>query len=230
MTDNLEIVAVKVLKDKVTLEYVDKTNQRPYSTEDKSTPHPDLVNSLKPLNQYLARIHYLSEEHLDKISVNGFSTKAESSIYVIKGMLTTPSGKKVAINSDAIDSTKEVYGFEEHMEEIIDNIRSEAYEFFFNDKTSQQTIPFEEDGGAIGPAEPGEPGEPVSQEQKNDDIGEGLEEENDTMKAAMDGKALASGKNIPEQNEKPEVAPESNQEPPIDLGAPPPADEGVPAL
>jgi len=230
MTDNLEIVAVKVLKDKVTLEYVDKTNQRPYSTEDKSTPHPDLVNSLKPLNQYLARIHYLSEEHLDKISVNGFSTKAESSIYVIKGMLTTPSGKKVAINSDAIDSTKEVYGFEEHMEEIIDNIRSEAYEFFFNDKTSQQTIPFEEDGSAIGPVEPGEPSESVSQEQKNADIEEGLEENNTAMENAMGDKTNATEKDLPDSGEKQPNEPKSNQEPPVEPEIPPPPDEGVPAL
>ncbi len=180
MTDNLLITAVKVLKDKVMLEYVDTINSRPYITEEKSTPHPDLVNSLKPLDTYLARIHYLPEEHLDKISSNGFSTKAESGIIVIKGMLTVPTGRKVAINSDAIDITKEVYGFESELEEIITKIQDEAFKFFFQDKTAQQKIDFDDKDK--------ESGESLTQGQRNDDIGKNL-----------DGKAAGAGEDVQER-------------------------------
>lgn len=176
MTDNLLITAVKVLKDKVMLEYVDTINSRPYMTEEKNTPHPDLVNSLKPLDTYLARIHYLPEEHLDKISSNGFSTKAESGIIVIKGMLTVPTGRKVAINSDAIDITKEVYGFESELEKIITNIQDEAFKFFFQDKTAQQKIDFDDDKKESGEKDPVETSDTVNQDQKNADIGENLNE------------------------------------------------------
>ena len=147
--ENLYVTAVKIAGGKVVLEFIDLDNHRPYSTEEKNVPHPDLYNALKRLKIYLAQVyHYKSAGLIDKIDITGFSNKNESTFCVIKGTLTVPSGKKVAINSDAIDMEKELYGFEQDLDDVISDIRTEAEAFFFKGKTAQQTIPFEEDKGS----------------------------------------------------------------------------------
>ena len=57
---------------------------------------------------------------------------------VLKGVLTAPSAKKLAINSDAIDLTKEAYGSEAELRAIVDNVSREAAKYLFDGKMIKQ--------------------------------------------------------------------------------------------
>jgi len=185
MNDNIYVTAVKIAKGKVELEYVDTKVNRPYTTEEKNQPHPDLFNAVKKLVPFLAQVFYLNNKQ-EVIDTTGFSKRYDSTLCVIKGMLTTSSGKKVAINSDAIDLEKEVYGFEQDLERIIEEIQTESEQFFFRGKQAQAEINFEEDKE-----------EEVTQDEKNEDIGEYVEEQEE-----MDNKSKAAGEdNEPDEPE-----------------------------
>ena len=167
MNENLFVTALKVAGGKISLEYTDLEQSRPYTTEEKDVPHPDLYNALKKLGPFLGKVYYQSN-NMDKITITGFSNKNDSDYVVIKGMLEVPSGKKVAINSDAINIEQETYGFEQELEAAVENIRGEAEKFFFEGKTAQQTIPFdkepaptEPEPATIGPAGQGPEAESI---------------------------------------------------------------------
>lgn len=164
MNENLFVTALKVAGGKISLEYTDLEQSRPYTTEEKDVPHPDLYNALKKLGPFLGKVYYQSN-NMDKITITGFSNKNDSDYVVIKGMLEVPSGKKVAINSDAINIEQETYGFEQELEAAVENIRGEAEKFFFEGKTAQQTIPFDKEPAPKQekeiPAEPPPPTEPI---------------------------------------------------------------------
>jgi len=201
MNGDIYVTAVKVAKGKVELEYIDLKNNRPYTTEEKNQPHPDLLNSLKKLTPYLAKVYYVGDQQ-DKISINGFSGGKDSTLVVLKGMLTVASGKKVAINSDAIDTDgeKEVYGFEQELNDAIEVIQEEAVKFFFEGKQAQATIPFEDE----------EDNDSVSQEQKNADIGEDLNDDQ-TSDSGFDALANAAEENLTEEQELPATEPPVEQ-------------------
>jgi len=189
MNGDIYVTAVKVAKGKVELEYVDLKNGRPYSTEEKNQPHPDFMNSLKKLVPYLAKVYYLDDDS-DKVSINGFSSGRDTTLVVLKGMLTVASGRKVAINSDAIDTEKEVYGFEPVLDDLIADIQGEAIKFFFEGKSSQATIPFEEtDPDDNEPQETEYPNETEPSDSDLDDSKETpIEEETnaDSLQEAID--------------------------------------------
>ena len=178
--NELHVTAIKVAKGKIELEYYDADQKRPYSTQESSQPHPDLFNVLKKLKQFLAKVYYVDD--LEKIDINGFSGKYESTIVVIKGMLTVPSGKKVAINSDAIDLDKEIYGFEQDLDSVITEIQDEAKAFFFQGKQAQGTLEFEEEDDEDDFPPIQHPASEVTQEQKDADNSESLQEENQQSK------------------------------------------------
>jgi hypothetical protein len=195
MNENIYVTAVKVAKGKIELEYVNTEENRPYSTEEKDTPHPDLYNALKKMVPFLAKVYYQSKNH-DSISINGFSSGKDSTLVVIKGMLTVSSGKKVAINSDAIDIEKDVYGFEVELEKVIEEIQAEAADFFFGNKraATQEKLDFDQE-------EEGPLFKSVSQDQKNADIKEEVEKDNvpDGKMAAAEPEEHVPEETVPEQ-------------------------------
>ena len=203
--NDLFITAVKVAGGKIGLEYTDLEQNRPYVTEEKDVPHPDLYNSLKKLGQYLAEVHYVKDNQ-DKVTITGFSNKSDSDFVVIKGTLTTPSGKKVAINSDAIDIEKELYGFEQDLSADIDDVRNEAQAFFFGGKKSQQVIKFDD-----------EPQEVVMEVVQDSN-----QEPDQEPEEAHDGKMAAAEPSEPQDNDFPERDQEEllNEEPSEGMGVP----------
>lgn len=226
--ENLYVTAVKIAGGKVVLEFIDLDNHRPYSTEEKNVPHPDLYNALKRLRLYLAQVyHYKTTDLIDKIDITGFSNKNESTFCVIKGTLTVPSGKKVAINSDAIDMDKELYGFEQDLDDVIADIRNEAEAFFFKGKTAELKIPFEE-----------------SEQKELEEVEAELGEETVADDSVHDGKMAAaepketSEEELPADKEYPDDyedyvkdLPEGSDAPDApDVNPPDPKKSGVPGL
>lgn len=142
---NYSILSVKILKAGIEISYYDMKVDRNISIEDKkNSPHPDLVNAIQSLNEYLARTHLLPQEKYSQVSSTGFVIKSDT-IVVLKGMLTAPSEKKLAINSDAIDLSKDAYGFEDDLQTVINIVVTEAGKYLFEGKMIKQAkLDFEE--------------------------------------------------------------------------------------
>ena len=135
---NYTILSVKILKAGMAMSYYDMKTDRNINIEDiKNSPHPDLVNAIQQFSEYLARVHLLPEEKYGRVVSTGFAIKTDT-IVVLKGMLTAPSEKKLAINSDSIDLSKDAYGFESDLQTVVDIVISEAGKYLFEGKMIKQ--------------------------------------------------------------------------------------------
>ena len=154
--------------------------------------HPDLKKLFDRLKQIMARVYHLSffrslmetpefkatknqrelaenafTEVLERLNVTGVSLsgKDENVGVVLTGTFTADSNQKIAINSHRMKFSDIRYGFEEEMESIIGDIKSEVYAFLFKNKKAQLTL-FDEHGEPYGtqdfngdePEEENEPG------------------------------------------------------------------------
>lgn len=142
--ENCSILSVKVLKDGVSINYHDGNIDRNIIVEDKNMPHPDLYNAIQGFNEYLAKVHYVPREKTKSVAATGFSIKTDT-IVVLKGTLTVPSEKKIAINSDAIDLSKTAYGFEDDLQTVIDIVTKETKLYLFDGKATQGKIEFNQE-------------------------------------------------------------------------------------
>ena len=149
---NYTILSVKILKAGMELSYYDMKTDRNINIEDKkNSPHPDLVNAVQSFNEYLARVHLLPQEKYGRVVSTGFSIKTDT-IVVLKGMLTAPSEKKLAINSDSIDLSKDAYGFESDLQTVVDIVISEAGKYLFEGKMIKQAkLEFEDEADSQPP-------------------------------------------------------------------------------
>lgn len=143
---NYSILSVKILKAGIEISYYDMKTDRNINIEDKkNSPHPDLVNAIQGFDEYLARVHLIPQEKYGNVSSTGFAIKSDT-IVVVKGMLTAPSEKKIAINSDAIDLSKDSYGFEDDLQTVVDTVIGEAGKYLFEGKMIKQAkLDFEDD-------------------------------------------------------------------------------------
>ena len=145
--------------------YVDKDgnpNQRKYlgsDTREITSEMHQALNSLKPFIMEIYRFkdidtvvcskQFESTEKQSKyvkktlaqistsVKINGVAVSGseENPVVVINATLKTPSGMVVAINSHALKLDKDNYGFAEKIREIIMKIKTECYEYVFNQKT-----------------------------------------------------------------------------------------------
>lgn len=134
-----EIKKVKYQNDVVTIDYEDsiaigeEINGTKKTEESTVTPHPDFVNDLRTFKGYLIDIFYWGDkkENMEPlIEVTGISLqgKDDKKGIVISGKLET-SAKKVAINSPRIVFANEIFGWEEQLENDIDQSTEEAKEY-----------------------------------------------------------------------------------------------------
>jgi len=143
---NYTILSVKILKAGMAMSYYDMKTDRNINIEDiKNSPHPDLVNAIQQFSEYLARVHLLPVDKYGRVVSTGFAIKSDN-IVILKGMLTAPSEKKLAINSDSIDLSKDAYGFESDLQIVVNTVISEAGKYLFEGKMIKQAkLEFEDE-------------------------------------------------------------------------------------
>ena len=83
-----------------------------------------------------------ADELLEKFYVRGvaWSGTNESVGVVITSVFETANGLKTCINTPRIKLSQISFGFEEELEQIVDAIKSEVYEFLFNGKSAQLSL------------------------------------------------------------------------------------------
>ena len=140
--DQVQILHAKFGK-KVEIDYFDKTDSRNHSIEDEEIIHPDLRKALMAFKSDVAEAYYsVSHSLSDYIVPNEFvvTEKKGTFFLTIKGKFTSAWDDEVSISSGVIplDDPDEVLLIK------LNTVRSELWEYFWNDKNSQQKIPFEE--------------------------------------------------------------------------------------
>ena len=141
--------------------------------------HPDLKRKLDELKPVVARVYHLSffrslmdapdfkatnkqkelannafEEIIKKIDVTGISLsgKDDNQGVIITSTFKADSNQKMAINTHRIKFKDTRYGFEEDVEDIVDDLEREVYAFLFKNKKAQLEL-FNEDGEPCGTQE-----------------------------------------------------------------------------
>ena len=136
--------------------------------------HPDLVGLFEDLRSVVARVFnvtaFLSflespdmklpeakrllarefaEGLLEKIDVRGVSWSGsdENVGVVVTAVMETPNGLKSVVNTPRIKLAQISFGFEEELERICGQIKSEIYDYLFNGKQAQLSL----FGGTVEP-------------------------------------------------------------------------------
>lgn len=83
-----------------------------------------------------------ADELIAKIDVRGVSWSGtdESVGVVVTAVFETPNGLKTCINTARIKLAQISYGFEEELEQICEQIKSEVYAYLFNGKQAQLSL------------------------------------------------------------------------------------------
>jgi hypothetical protein len=110
-------------------------------------PHPDLIDAIKAMTEFLRNVYPFTEEYLTKIHANGIAIAGAGANkgIVITGTYETPSGRKTAINSDRIPFKGTAYGWEDRLQDLVTKIEDEVYEYLENGKRGQLEIAFDDD-------------------------------------------------------------------------------------
>lgn len=159
-----------------------------YTADVSRDIHPDLQGLFEDLRQIVARVFNITsfltllesdemklpeskkliarqfaDELISKIDVRGVSWSGSDDNVgvVITAVFETPNGLKTCINTPRIKLAQISFGFEEELETIVENIKSEVYQFLFHGKQAQLSL--------FGDPNPGGSTEPV---EETDDTNE----------------------------------------------------------
>lgn len=129
----------------VKIDYYDKVDSRNHSIEDDEVVHPDLHKALMAFQDDLADAYYaVSSNVRENFVPNEFSvTEKDGSFFLtIKGKFETSHDDSVNVTSGKIlmeeDPTDDLVV-------KLNTLRSELFEYFWNDKNAQAKLPFEEE-------------------------------------------------------------------------------------
>lgn len=97
---------------------------------------------MKATKQQKENARAFGEELINKIDVRGvsWSGTADNVGIVITSVFETPNGLKTCINTPRIKLGQISFGFEEELEQIVELIKKEVYEFLFNGKQAQLSL------------------------------------------------------------------------------------------
>lgn len=97
---------------------------------------------MKSTKQQKENARAFADELIQKIDVRGLSwSGTEDNVgIVITSVFETPNGLKTCINTPRIKIAQISFGFEEELEQIVELVKKEVYEFLFNGKQAQLSL------------------------------------------------------------------------------------------
>lgn len=145
--ESITFVDIKVLNKKTEITYKDGEYYLPDAIipfDSKKAIHPDFKNALNRLIPFLAEMFHIADGFEDKIEVKGIKLDGEENENVIIGfMLTDIKGRQASINTCKINMIDDVYGFEEGLEDAVNEIENEAFNLIFKNKALQAEMDFQ---------------------------------------------------------------------------------------
>ena len=140
--ENVQILHAKFGK-KVEIDYFDKTDSRNHSIEDDEIVHPDLRKALMAFKDDVAEAYYSVSHSLSEYIVPNevIVTEKDGTFFLtIKGKIDTSYEDEVSISSGKIPMAADP---NDELVVKLNTIRTELWEYFWNEKNAQQKIPFE---------------------------------------------------------------------------------------
>jgi hypothetical protein len=140
--DQVQILHAKFGKV-IEIDYFDKTDSRNHSIEDEEIVHPDLRKALMAFKDDVAEAYYSVSHSLSEYIVPNEVTVTEKKgqfFLTVKGKFSTSHEDEVGISSGAIPMA------DDPTDELVvklNTLRTELWEYFWNEKNAQQKIPFE---------------------------------------------------------------------------------------
>jgi hypothetical protein len=140
--ENTQILACKVGRI-VKIDYFDKLDSRNHSIEDDEIVHPDLREALMSFKDDMSEAYYsVSLSLSEHFTPNEFAvTESDGTFFLtIKGKFETTHDEEVNVSSGKIIMA------EDPTDELVvklNTLRSELFEYFWNDKNAQGKLPFD---------------------------------------------------------------------------------------
>jgi hypothetical protein len=140
--ENIQILMFKKTQKELTMNYVNEENKN-CSISDDQNCHPDLIKTLENLGPTLASEFWIDDPNKVHYVCTGFtqSSKGESNFVILSGKVSTKGEHVVGISSGQLQIEENGRG---ELTAMINKVKKEAFEYFFNDKTAQGKLNFKE--------------------------------------------------------------------------------------
>lgn len=142
----MEKSKLKVLKadwgvTKLTMDYLNGIDNFDHDIGGSELPHPDFVNALEALSLDLGRAYYATEAGVKRYKAKGFVLDERDNIVTIevKGKLENNFDYVTNVSSGKLL-------LEKALKKRYETLCTELYLYFFENKTAQLDIPFNERG------------------------------------------------------------------------------------
>lgn len=150
--ENVQILSGKMGKV-VKIDYFDKTDSRNHSIEDEEIVHPHLREAMMAFKGDVAEAFYsVSQSLAEYIVPNEFIVTEKKGLFflTIKGKFATSHGDEVSISSGAIPLENDPT---DDLVIKLNTLRSELWEYFWNDKNAQMKMEFDQDKDQVAEEE-----------------------------------------------------------------------------
>jgi hypothetical protein len=126
--------------------YKAEENSDVITRERRQKPHSDMFSAMNKLIPLITEVFNMNDQSSENISVRGItlSTKKNIDKVIITCMFKTDDGLKCVMNTPNIVVDGTHYENQGNLEDIINEIINETFEYLFNSKQSQQELEFEE--------------------------------------------------------------------------------------
>ena len=142
------ILAMKFLKSKdaskFTVNYFVEELNRNRTEEINETPHPDLFTALSDLSGYVAKVYHASEDKIGLYEATGFKFDKKEKL-ILTGKMATDNGSVIGISTPAIDLMNDVYGFEEELNQDINKLLTEVFDFLMGKKVAFKQLTIDDE-------------------------------------------------------------------------------------
>lgn len=142
--ENVQILFAKV-GGIVKIDYFDKIDSRNHSIEDDEIVHPDLRAALMQFQEDLSNAYYVASSAVRENFVpNEFAVSEKDGTFflTIKGKFETSHEDSVNVTSGKIPMGDDLH---DELVVKLNTLRSELWQYFWNDKNAQGKLPFKKD-------------------------------------------------------------------------------------
>lgn len=138
--EDVQILMFKKTAKELTMNYVSEDNKNCSITDDQN-PHPDLIKALDNLGPTLAGEFWHDTVLKEHFFCTGFtiSSKGDSQFVILSGKVETKNEHIVGISSGQLTLEESGKG---ELNKKLEQVKEQAFEYFFNDKTSQGKLDF----------------------------------------------------------------------------------------
>lgn len=117
--------------------------------------HPDLRKAFNNMNEYIAKVFYISGEDVQSVQCNGFEISGKDRMMIsLHGKLALDSGNSATLKTDniIIETDECPYHFED-LKLNSDLLIEEVYQYTFKNKQAQLSLSLEEEVTSTNPNE-----------------------------------------------------------------------------